>query len=282
GERMDWFNSPTIIVLCLISAAALWVFVVNSLFAETPFIDPVIFTDRNYVSGIVLRILFGVILFGSLVIIPPYLQNQGGYSMLDSGIIMAPRGAGTMFAALFVGRLIKFVDPRQVIAAGMLVTAACMWTFSTFTSDIDQNSVIIINVIQGIAFGCFMIPVNAVAFSTLPSAQRDVGTAFFSLLNNIGRGIGIAMLASYLARQTQVKHAILRQHVTPFNDRIRHLGLPDLWDPTVPAGLRALNRVISKQAELLAYIADFRLLSIVILACLPVLFMMRRPATKAV
>jgi len=280
GERLDWFNSPTIIVLSLISIAALWVFIINSLTSPTPFIDPVIFTDRNYISGIVLRILFGVILFGSLVLIPPYLQNQGGYSMIDSGMLMAPRGLGTMFAALFVGHLIKIVDPRKVIATGVLATAGCMWSFSLFTTDMDQTTIIVINVIQGIAFGLLIVPVNAVAFSTLPDAQRDIGTAFYSLLNNIGRGLGIALIATVLSRQTQISYALLSEHISPFNDRLRHLGVPDALNPSVPAGLRALNRMITNQAELLAYIADYRLLTVIILCCVPVAFLMKRPELK--
>lgn len=277
GERLEWFSSPTIIALALIGLAAMWVFVINSLTTDTPFIDPLIFVDRNYLSGIVLRILFGVMLFGSLVLIPPFLQDQGGYSVLDSGIIMAPRGLGTMIASIFVGRLVKIVDPRKVIAAGMLITAACMWSFSNFTQDMDQNAIITINVIQGVAFALFVVPVNTIAFSTLPAAQRDVGTAFYSLLNNIGRGLGIALLAGFLLRQSQVSYGILSGHVTMFNDHIRHLGLPDAWDPTVPAGLGAISRMVTKQAELIAYIADYRLLTAIILCCIPVLLLMRNP-----
>ena len=111
GQRLEWFYSPMILTLTLISASALWLFVVNSLTSKTPFLDPLIFTDKNYLSGIVLRVLFGVMLFGSLVLVPPFLQSQGGYSLLDSGWIMAPRGLGTMFAAMFVGRMIKFCRP---------------------------------------------------------------------------------------------------------------------------------------------------------------------------
>jgi MFS transporter, DHA2 family, multidrug resistance protein len=277
GERLEWFHSPTIIALILIGFSALWIFIINSVTSATPFIDPIIFTDRNYLSGIVLRIAFGIMLFGSLVLIPPFLQNQGGYSLLESGMIMAPRGLGTMFSSLLIGQLVRFVDPRKVIAVGMLLTAACMWSFSNFTDDMNQEAIITINVVQGVAFALFVIPVNTIAFSTLPAAQRDVGTAFFSLLNNIGRGLGIALLAGFLARQSQVSYAILSSYVTPFNDHLRHLGLPDVWDPTVPAGLRALNRMITKHAELMAYIADYRLLTAIILCCLPVLLLMRNP-----
>ena len=277
GQRLDWFASPTIIILCLISAAALWMFIVNSLTSPTPFLDPAIFADKNYLSGIVLRVLFGIMLFGSLVLVPPFLQNQGGYTLLDSGMIMAPRGFGTMVAAMFVGRLVKVVDPRQVIVAGMTITAYTMWEFSQFTNDVDWTWVVTINFIQGVSFACFVIPVNTVAFSTLPENKRDVGTSFYALLNNIGRSIGIAILAGYLAAQSQASQAVLSANISPFNDYLRHFGLPDAVDAAELQGLAVLNRMVIQQAELIAYIGDFRLLALLIISCVPVVMLMGRP-----
>lgn len=277
GERLDWYDSPTIIILTLIAAGALWVFLVNSLTSTTPFVEPAIFRDRNYVSGIVLRVLFGLMLFGSLVLIPPFLQNQGGYPLIDSGIILAARGAGAMCSALFVGYLLKIVDPRKVIFFGMFLSALTMWQFSTFTQDIDLVSVMIVSFFQGVSFSCFVIPVNTVAFSSMAPENRDAGTSFYSLLNNMGRSLGIALFASYLARNTQANHAILSEKVTKFSDAVRHLELPRVWDLDTMAGLRAIDRTVGQQAELIAYINDFRLLAVIIVICMPVLFIMRNP-----
>ncbi len=277
GERLDWYDSPTIILLTLIAGGALWVFLVNSLTSRIPFVEPAIFRDRNYVSGIVLRVLFGLVLFGSLVLVPPFLQNQGGYPLVDSGIILAARGAGAMFSALFVGYLLKFIDPRKVMFFGMFLAALTMWQFSNFTQDIEIVSVTVVSFVQGLSFSCFVIPVNTVAFSSMTPEHRDAGTSFYALLNNIGRSLGIALLASYLARQTQVNHAVLSENVTRFNDAVRHMDLPDVWDLESTAGLRAINRVVNQQAELIAYIDDFRLLAVIIVMCMPVLLLMRNP-----
>ena len=280
GERLDWYSSQTIIILTMAGAAALWVFLVNSFTSSNPIVDPIIFKDRNYVSGIVLRVLFGAMLFGSLVLVPPFIQNQGGYSMIDSGLIMAPRGLGAMAAALFVGKLIKFIDPRKVIAFGMTVAGLTMWELSTLTGNVGENHLIIINFIQGIAFSCFIIPVNAVAFSTLASEQRDIGTAFYSLLNNIGRSLGIALLASFLARNTQAAYSILSESISPYNDGLRHFSAPEAWSLADPSGLMALNHMVTRQAELIAYVADFQMLTAIIVVCLPVVFLMRNPLKK--
>lgn len=279
GERLDWFGSPTIILLFLTGAAALWVFVVNSLTSRIPFVDPAIFRDRNYMSGMVLRVLFGVLLFGSLVLVPPFLQNQGGYPLIDSGIIMAARGVGAMASAMILGRMLKVIDPRKVTAFGMSLAAYTMWEFSNFTQDVDTNSVLWISFLQGIALSSFIIPINTIAFSTMAAELRDVGTAFYSLLNNMGRSLGIALFASYLARNTQATHSVLSELITPFNDHIRHRTLPDSWDLTTDSGLSAINRMVTQQAELIAYIDDFRLLAVILLVSLPVVLLMRNPHT---
>jgi len=277
GNRLDWFDSPLIIMLSLVSVSALWLFLVNSWFSETPFIDPELFLDRNYLAGTLLRVLFGGVLFGSLVLIPPFLQKQGGYSLVDSAWILAPRGLGSMFAALWVGRLIRHVDPRKVMGFGMALTAYTIYLFSTFTNDIDVTQVTIICFVQGIAFGCFVIPVNTVAFSTLSAERRDLGTSFYSLLNNIGRNLGISLLVAYLTYQAQAQRAVLREHITAFSEPVRHGLMPDAWAIDKTSGLGALNRLLNSQAELIAYIVDFRILAFVITLCIPVVFLMNNP-----
>ena len=277
GERYDWFESPTIITIMLVGLAALWLFLVNVFTTSTPFIEPVLFKDRDYLAGTVLRTLFGLIIFGSLVLMPPFIQDIGGYPPLLSGYAMAPRGAGTMIASFFVGYLLPYIDPRKLIAASMVVIAATMWQISTFTEDIDMTVFVINNFIQGLAFGAFMVPLNSLAFTTLAPELRDAGTSFYSLVNNIGRSLGVALFSSYLVRSSQSYHATLTEHVRPDNETLRHIILPAPWGLDTPAGLAAIERTVLQQSKLLAYIADFQLITFVILACMPALLFMKNP-----
>ena len=263
--------------LALIALAALWLFTVNSLTSRTPFIDPVIFRDPNYLGGTLLRTMFGVLLFGSLILLPPFVQEMGGYTVLDAGFLIAPRGLGVMIGSMFLGKLIAGLDPRKVIAASMVVIAATMWELSTFTEDIDRWHISINGFIQGLGLAGFTVPLNAVAFSTLPDEQRDAGTSFYSLLNNIGRSIGIAIFSSYLAWASQASRAALNEHVSPVNPAWRHLSLPDAWSLSDPVGLANLERLVARQGKLVAYIADFQLLAMSIAVCIPVLFFMTDP-----
>jgi len=277
GERYDWFESPMMVTIALVGFAALWPFIVNVFTTSTPFIEPVLFKDRDYLAGTVLRTLFGVLIFGSLVIMPPFIQDIGGYPPLLSGYAMAPRGAGTMLASFLVGYLLPYVDPRKVIATAMIVMAATMWQLSTFTEDIDMTAFVINNFVQGLAFGAFMVPLNSVAFVTLKPELRDAGTSFYSLVNNIGRSLGVALFSSYLVRSSQTYQSTLTEHVRPDNEIFRHIHLPAPWSLTDPVGLAALERAVVQQAKLLAYIADYQLITVVILVCMPALLFMKNP-----
>ncbi|MFV0296908.1 MAG: MFS transporter, partial [Hyphomicrobiaceae bacterium] len=220
---------------------------------------------------------FGVLLFGSLVLLPPFVQDMGGYSVLDSGWIMAPRGAGTMLASFLVGYLVKYVDPRKIIAIAMFVIAGTMWQLSRFTTDIDHTVITINNFIQGLAFGAFTVPLNSVAFTTLPPNLRDAGTSFYSLLNNIGRGFGVALFSTYFAVLSQTNHFHLSEIFHPENETLKHLHIPPSLSMHTMEGLAALERMVARQGKLLAYIGDFQLLAIIIAACIPILFFMSNP-----
>jgi DHA2 family multidrug resistance protein len=182
-----------------------------------------------------------------------------------------------MIAAIVVGWSMKRMDSRFIIGFGMIASAVTMWMMAGFTQDIERSRIVAINLVQGFAFSCFVIPVNTVAFSTLPGAQRDVGTSFYSLLNNIGRSLGIAYFATLFASTTQTARSTIVEQVTPFNDAVRHGLVPELWDHTTLRGLAALNREVVRQAELVAYVIDFELLAAIIIVCLPVLFLMGKP-----
>ncbi len=126
-------------------------------------------------------------------------------------------------------------------------------------------------------FAGFMVPLNAVAFSTLPDDQRDAGTSFYSLLNNIGRSIGIAIFSTYLAWASQTNRAILNENISPLNPALKHLNLPDAWNLAEAVGLANLERLVARQGKLVAYIADFQLLAIAIAVCIPILLVMNNP-----
>jgi len=274
GTRLDWLESDTIVALMCIAAAMLWLFIINSIFSKNPFIDPVLLANRNFTIGLILRAMFGVILFGTLILVPPYLQNVAGYPLIESGLIMAPRGIATMVAAFIVGRLMGKVDPRPLMAAGLAMAAASVWGMSTVTPATTATWIITLNMIQGCGVAAIFIPLNTVAFATMGPNQRDQGASFFALFGNIGRSVGIAVLSSYLLSKSQSNRAWLTEYATPFNDLYAHVTVPDAWALSTTTGLAAVEQTINFQASFLAYIFDFQLLAIILFCCLPLMFML--------
>ncbi|MFT6583378.1 MAG: DHA2 family multidrug resistance protein [Alphaproteobacteria bacterium] len=280
GERADWFSSREILILAGLSVAAFYTFIVHSLTARNPFINPTIFRSRNFSLGLVLMFLLGVIMLAVLALLPPYLQNLSGYPVLAIGLVLAPRGAGTLVASYITGRLLKYIEPRPIIAFGMALCALSTWQFAHITPDIGAAQIIVISTIQGVGMGFFFVPLSIVTFSDLTAAQMPTGTALFALSRNLGSSIGVAIIVGALIRNTQRNFADLTPGISPFNEIYRHVPLPAIWDIDTRSGLASIGHEITLQASASAYITDFLILTIASVVCIPLVFLCRNPRVK--
>lgn len=276
GEQLDWFSSTEIWVEAVLAALGLYLFLVQTLTVRRPFIDPSIFRDRNFTIGLCFIFVVGIILLASLALITPYLQNLMGYPVVTAGLVLAPRGMGTMVAMMIVGRLIDRVDSRVLLGVGLLVTAAVLWEMTGFTPSVSEATLIRTGVLQGLGLGFMFVPLSTITFATLPGHLRTQGTALYSLVRNIGSSIGISLVIFLLARNTQVVHAELVGHVTPFNDALAALAPARLWDMATTVGRAALNAEATRQALVVAYADDFKLMMIVALLALPLVLLLRK------
>jgi DHA2 family multidrug resistance protein len=276
GEQLDWFSSTEIVIEGVVAALAFYLFLVQTFTAKAPFIDPHIFKDRNFTIGLCFIFVVGIILLASLALITPYLQNLMGYPVLTAGLVLAPRGMGTMVAMMIVGRIINRVDARVLLAAGLLLTAEVLWEMTYFTPDVSQWTLVRTGVLQGMGLGFMFVPLSTITFSTLPGMFRTQGTALYSLMRNIGSSIGISLVIFLLTRNTQIVHSELVAHVTPFNDALGALGPAQFWSRATTVGLAALDAEVTKQASIVAYADDFKLMMLVALVALPLIFLLRR------
>ncbi len=277
GELKDWFGSAEIVGYALVMCIAFYLFIIHTLTHRHPFLSPALFADRNFLTTNVFIFLIGVVLFATLALVPPMLQNEMGYPVLLTGLVTAPRGAGTMLAMIIVGRLVGKFDARLIMAAGLGMTALSLWQMTRFDLLMDDTLIISTGVLQGFGIGLSYVPLSTVAFSTLPAMLRNEGTAFFNLLRNIGSAIGISVVQTLLTRNTQTMHATLAEHVTPYTLHQPAYAAIHL-DPTQPAGLMALNGMITRQAAMIAYNNDFKLMMIITIAVIPLLLLLRPPA----
>jgi DHA2 family multidrug resistance protein len=198
------------------------------------------------------------------------------YPIVTAGLVMGPRGFGTMGAMLVVGKLIGRVDTRVLLAVGLGLTAWSFYEMTCWTPDVSQMTVVAIGVIQGIGLGFLFVPLSAVTLATLPSKLRTEGAGLFSLSRNIGASVGISMVNSLLTRNTQVNHADITQHVTSVNRMFEDPMIARFWNPLTAAGRAALDAVVTQQAQIIAYIDDYKLLMIATLAVIPLLIVFKK------
>jgi DHA2 family multidrug resistance protein len=281
GEQLDWFSATEIWIEAVLAALAFYLFLVQTFTlkiagGKQPFIDPAIFHDRNFSIGLAFIFVVGIILLASLALITPYLQNLMGYPVVTAGLVLAPRGVGTMVAMMIVGRLINRLDPRVLLASGLLLTAAVLWEMTGFTPDVSEWTLIRTGILQGLGLGFMFVPLSTITFATLPGHLRTQGTALYSLVRNIGSSIGISLVIFLLTRNTQLVHAELAGQVTPFNDALFALAPGRIWDMATTLGRAALNAEVTKQAMVVAYANDFKLMMIVALVALPLIFLLKR------
>jgi MFS transporter, DHA2 family, multidrug resistance protein len=276
GEQLDWFGSGEIVIEAIIGASALYLFLVHTFTAQEPFVRPSLFRDRNFTAGIIFIAIVGLTYYASLALQPPYLQNLMNYPIVTAGLVLGPRGFGTMAAMLVVGKLIKKVDTRVLLGTGLGLTAWSFYVMTGWTPDVSQMTIISVGVIQGIGLGFIFVPLSVVTLSTLSSELRAEGAGLYSLSRNIGSSVGISVVSSLLTTDTQVNHAEIVQHVTAVNRIFNDPNIAQFWNPLTAAGRAALDAMITQQAQIIAYIDDYKLLMIATLAAIPLLIVFKQ------
>ncbi len=277
GESKDWFSSMEVCIEMLTAVICLYVFVAHIFTAKNAFIEPAIFKDRNFSIGLLFIFIIGIILFSTMALLPPYLQNLKNYPVIDVGLLLAPRGIGTLCAMFALGRLSGKLDARIMIAFGLTLTSISMWLMTQFTLQMSGTWIVISGIIQGFGLGFIWVPLSTITFSTLAQKYRNEGTALFSLLRNIGSSIGISMVIAYLAERTQINHAAIADNISPFRPAVEWAMGKGFIDLTSRAGFAMANMRVNIAAADLAYLQDFRLMMWVTLTAFPLLLLLRAP-----
>ena len=281
GESLDWFASTEVMIEAMLAGLALYLFLAHMFTHEHPFIEPALFTDRNFSVGLLFIFIIGVILLATMALLPPFMQNLMGYPVLDVGYLLAPRGVGTMLAMIMVGRLSGKVDARYSILLGLMLTSLSLWDMTGFTTDVSGWDIVRTGVTQGLGLGFIFVPLTTITFSTLAQRFRNEGTALYSLVRNIGSSIGISVVITYLSQRTQANHAALADYVNPFSLPLRQAVESGAYNLVTPQGLAAIDAEVTRQAATLAYLQDFRLMMFITLAAIPLIALLRAPARRA-
>jgi len=282
GSLKDWFTSTEIIIAAVLGGLGIYLFLVHMLTAEKPFIPRALFRDRNFTAAMLVMFASNTVMMSSSTLLAPYLQNMSGYPVAVAGLLLAPRGFGTMAAMLVCSRLGPYTDQRKLIAIGLIMLSLTLYDMSTWTPDVSQRWLVIIMLLQGVAMGLIWNPLTVVSFSSLPAPLRGDAAAVQSLGRNIGAAVGISITTFSLSHWIQASHAGLAATFTPFNRPIpgEHAAAQFL-DATTPHGAIMLDRIINREAMIIAYSNDFLMMSLVAIPCMALVLMMRKVTAPA-
>ena len=281
GEHAGWFDSREILLYSAIVGSCLWMYIVHTLRTDNPFLSPAVFKDRNLLTSLVFIFFIGIILLATMALLPPYMQNLMGYPVLDVGILMAPRGLGTMVAMMVVGRLGGKGDARALILFGLLCTAVSLNAMTQFSTFVPQSTLIWTGVLQGFGLGFIFVPLSTVAYATLAPQYRAEGASIFSLSRNMGSSVGIALVMAALSRNMSINHAYLSENITAEALGLSQRTTPQALLDNGAGALLMLEAEISRQAASIAYVNDFKLMFWVVVCTAPLVLLLRRQAPPA-
>ncbi len=272
GQTNDWFESTEIIAEAFFAAVCFYMFIAHSLTIRRPFVDFRLFRDRNFTVSLLVMFAIGIAVFSPTVLMPGFLQQLQGYSPTQAGVLVATRGVSSMAAMLLAGRLVGRVDLRLIMAFGVGSAAVSLWMMGTFSLDTPAWLVVAAGLLQGFGAPLTFVPLTFAAFGTLGGAQRTEAGVLLTLTRNIGASVGISAAVAMLARSTQVNHAYLAEHFTPYSAlRWAAMGA----QPGDPESSAMLLGEISRQAAAISYSNDFYVLAATTCLALPLVFALR-------
>jgi DHA2 family multidrug resistance protein len=279
GQRLDWFESTEIQIEAFVAVVSFWVFLAHSLTAERPFLNLKLLRDRNYALGLVLVLIYGMLNFTPMVLLPPLLQQHAGFPDSLIGEVIAARGVGAtigFFLAIFVGRM----DPRLGLIAGFLLqTLSGVWLMA-IDLNVDMHTLMLNSMLQGVAIGVIWVPLTLITFSNMSGANLAEGTAVYHLLRNIGSSFFISICVAEIVRATSTNYSRMVELVNPYNKALALPWVTGGWDYETVSGLAKLSTEINRQAAMIGYINAFGLYTACSAMAIPLILLIGRGARR--
>jgi DHA2 family multidrug resistance protein len=279
GEQLGWLESNEIIAEMIVSIAGFYYFFAHSFTTAKPFIQFAIFKDKNFVGGCVFMAVMGLVLFSTMALSSPYLQNVIGYPIITAGLLLATRGCGTFVAMMLVGRMMKYIEARTLIITGLSLMAGSLFFMTGWTDQTGVPEIIVLSIVQGFGLGLVFVPLSTVAFLTLPNHLRTDGTSMLTLLRNVASSIGISVVIAQLTEGSRRTYAILSEHINPFNHALQMPDVRSMIDLGSDAGRAMADAMVGMQSQIIAFSLDYQLVMIVTLCAIPLAIMIG--STKA-
>ena len=280
GQELDWFGSDAIAWCFTISAAAFVAFIVRELTAREPLVDLRVLNNRNLAVGCVLIAILGALLYGTIAVLPLFMQNLLNYTALDAGLALSPRGVGAFMATILVGRLVGKISNRILIAIGFLGLAYSSFLFGNINLSIGMSSIVWPTNLSGIAISFIFVPLATSSMGTVAQDQIGNASGLFNLMRNLGGSIGIAGITTFVARGAQTNQSVFVAHFSQFNpvyqqklEVIQHgvAAHEGAWRAAHQAP-QVLYNILAQQSLLVTYVHNFRLFGLLCLVATPLIF----------
>jgi MFS transporter, DHA2 family, multidrug resistance protein len=279
GEQLGWLESNEIVAEFIISAVGFYYFLAHSFTTQNPFIQFGLFKDKNFITGCIFMAVMGLVLYSTMALASPYLQNVIGYPIITAGVLLASRGCGTFVAMMLVGRMMRFLEARTLIVTGLLLTAFSLFEMTGWTDQTGASEIVTLSIIQGFGFGLVFVPLSTVSFLTLPGNLRTDGTSMLTLMRNIASSAGISIVIAQLTEGSRRIHAILVEHVNPFNHPMQMPDVAGMINMSTDTGRAMADAMVNVQAQIIAFSQDYQLVMLFILCSIPLAIMIG--STKA-
>lgn len=278
GQSQDWFSSWEVRIEFIITISALWIFVLHSRYVKQPLFRRELYKNVNFTISLGFMAIMGAAVVGLSAVLPMMYQSIYNYPVIDTGLLMAPRGVGVMIASYLAGRIIGYVDARYLITLGYLVAASGMWIMTGWSLDMDYYPILTAGFIQGVGFGLIVAPMNLLAFATLSPSLRPDGSSLMALVRSLGGSIGISIIVTMIARNTQASHAEIGARVTASS--FPAVDLPATIDRMQGLGagvMVAIDSEVTRQATMIAFLDIFYVIGLVLLIFAPLSLLLRKP-----
>jgi DHA2 family multidrug resistance protein len=279
GQEDDWFGSRRILLMTIVAAVGLVAFLLREIYARNPVVHLRVFKERTYAAGVFLMTVLGFVLYGSLLLLPIFLQTLLGYPALDAGLAMAPRGLGSFLMMPVVGTVLGRFDPRKVLAIGLVGTSWTLYALGRLNLNAGYWDIFWPQFIQGACLALLFVPLTTATMDRISKEEMGNATSMLNLMRNVGGSVGIASATTYLFRREQFHVARLGAHIQPWSPQTRETvrGLRGAFiargsDPhtALQQAFAALWGMVQRHAAMAAFVDTFLLV-------LPMLLFMKKP-----
>ncbi len=287
GNKDDWFGSPFILRLSIISAVSLILFLVIEFTVEKPLLNLRLLARRNFGLGSAASALLGVALYGSVFILPVYLTRTQGYNAEQIGAVLAWTGLPQLILIPLVPKLMRRFDARYIVAVGFALFAGSNFLNVFITPDYAADQLLIPNIVRAIGQALVLTPLTGVANAGIEASNLGSASAIYNMARNLGGAIGIAVLQTFLTQREQFHSNVLTAQVSLYGDatriRIEKLTQYFLAHGADAGAARheavvAIGKIVSKQSLIMGFSNTYFLLGVALLLALAASLLLKKPS----